>query len=30
VIHQLINFYMITHLLLGLGEGVNRIVEGNL
>jgi hypothetical protein len=26
VIHQLINFYMITYLLLGAGEVVNRIM----
>lgn len=27
VIHQLINFYMITHLLMGAGEAANRLVE---
>jgi hypothetical protein len=26
VIHQLVNFYMITHLLMGAGEVANRIL----
>lgn len=27
VIHQLINFYMITHLLMGAGEAANRLMD---
>jgi hypothetical protein len=27
VIHQLVNFYMITHLLMGAGEAANRLMD---
>ncbi len=27
VIHQLVNFYMITHLLMGAGEAANRVMD---
>jgi hypothetical protein len=29
VIHQLLNFYIITHLLMGAGEVANRLVDGS-